>query len=321
MEGKRLYWPDSLCGLLILHMIFIVHVAPRVGFRPEWLPPLSSALNFFMTWFFFKAGMFHKDGDTAVFIRKSFRRLMVPYLVCLLAGHLIDTAVFLYRHGGLSLSFYRSEAAFLLKHSVFGPTAPIWFLPALFFARVSFQGLYKRIHPLLMATGALCLAYGLHRLQAFVPYYVGSMFHGLFVYCAGYLLREKQFHKAVAGAALVIYIAHFFLPPTIDFKTNELSPYLPAAIYGLAGSILFNNIFSRWFLRRMPVLTRIGENSMIHYLVHHPVLSVAAYLLYGGTSYGTWGMTPRFLAMAGIIIATMALSEGVILLQRRRRSP
>lgn len=324
--GTREHYLDNLCGILILHMIFIVHVSNGVGYRTEFMRFLSSSLGFFMSWFFYKAGMFYKDTDTSLFIKKSFGRLIVPYLLFILIGLCID-AVFSIRESNFTLlSFCRSEIMCLLRNSILWPTAASWFLLALFVVRISFHFLHKHhIHPLLIAMVSILLAYGIFLLQqvnwAFsvqianlqlsieIPFYMGTIFHGLFLYGLGYYLQKKQFGTVILLFALIIYVLHFYFPISSDFRANEPGgAYWLFVVSGLAGSILFNNIFSRLLSMRIPHLTYIGENSMVYFLVHFPVLYVMSRLLCG-TFYSTLCPFLRFILMSGIITIFLLISD------------
>lgn len=77
MEKNRIVYLDFIAGLLILYMIFPVHVLSQTGL--ERYNYLSSVFFFFMAWFFYKAGMFFKPTDCKTVLKKTFKRLIVPF--------------------------------------------------------------------------------------------------------------------------------------------------------------------------------------------------------------------------------------------------
>lgn len=71
-KSNRVYYLDTICGILILHMIFIIHLPHFVGTEcPSWIifKGPKMVLDFFMSWFFFKSGMFFKE-------KKRFMKLL-----------------------------------------------------------------------------------------------------------------------------------------------------------------------------------------------------------------------------------------------------
>lgn len=76
IKATRDYSLDWISGLLILHMI-IGHIAGWV----EMDYPVNNILFFFMPWFFFKGGMFHRHKEWKVELNKSFKRLIIPFIV------------------------------------------------------------------------------------------------------------------------------------------------------------------------------------------------------------------------------------------------
>lgn len=82
-ECQRNIHLDWICGLLIIHMIG-GHIAQFMHERYI----LDSVFFFFMPWFFFKSGMFHKIKKEDVIIIKSAKRLLIPFIVFSLIGEL-----------------------------------------------------------------------------------------------------------------------------------------------------------------------------------------------------------------------------------------
>ena len=83
----RLSYLDNLGGILILYMIFLFHLPGHCGIGSSTsIIICRNFFDFFMAWFFFKAGMVFKDRPTKDVARSSFRRLLVPYFAFSLIG-------------------------------------------------------------------------------------------------------------------------------------------------------------------------------------------------------------------------------------------
>ena len=100
------------------------------------------------------------------------------------------------------------------------------------------------------------------------------MCHGVAVYSLGYYIKDKQFSKLWVLLAIAVELFRFVIDSRIDFRTNDSGrDFFPLGIvYGMAGCIVFNNIFKRWLDRPIPLVTYIGRNSMVYYLMHYPIL-------------------------------------------------
>ena len=60
MKQRQIYL-DNVCGLLIIHMIFICHQPLFCNYTDSAVEFVLKLLSFFMAWFFFKAGMVYKE--------------------------------------------------------------------------------------------------------------------------------------------------------------------------------------------------------------------------------------------------------------------
>ena len=287
---QRSYYLDNLCAVLLLHMIFTYHISITCQYRPGIIKVISLVLSFFMSWFFFKGGMMHRFCRTKELFKKSFKRLLLPFLFFLVLGFILD--IICKRVNPFSSSFLISEVLQIVNGQVLWPTAAAWFLLSLFIARILFNFFGRIISPIIISVVFIFAAYGLFLLQQIewsiplfsnsvflFPSYFGNICHGLAVYSIGYYLKEHQFGKIILCVSIAIYAFSFVIPSSIDFRANV--PYGPsfilAVIYGIAGCIVFNNLFKRLFDYQIPVLSYLGKNSMVYYLFHWPVMYMAFY--------------------------------------------
>ena len=296
---QRKYYLDNICCVLIIHMIYTCHIPYSCGgFYPTIISFTSTTLSFFMSWFFFKSGMMHKAATTKEIANKSAKRLLVPYLAFLIIGFIIDGIIFNVNtpERGLRI-FVMDEMGNLARHLVLESTAASWFLLSLFVAKIAFNALCNKIHPLLLTLLFACAAYAVHLASThgfgfdihlggrnvhfdLPPYYIGTMCHGLSVYSLGYYLREKQFDTKIFVAATILFILKYYIPAGINFRMNTSNNYLLAVIYGMSGCVAINNIVQRWVNIKIPLVTYIGENSMVYYLAHYPVMCTMIYLFW-----------------------------------------
>ena len=69
-----------------------------------------------------------------------------------------------------------------------------------------------------------------------------------------------------------------------------MDTYLLLAPLFVVGSIVFNNILCRWLNKRVPLLSHVGENSVVYYITH-------------GTFFELLFVVPIFKTKGGLINA------------------
>lgn len=320
---QRTSYLDNICCVLILHMIYTAHIAYYCGgFKPTVIALIGRTLSFFMSWFFFKGGMMHKGTSTKAIFQKSARRLLIPFLLFLLLGLLLDGWIQSAKIDFNGISFIKGEFTTFLTNSTLRPTAASWFLLSLFVARIGFNVLYKRIHPIIITIVFACIAYAIHIINYhgwYIPtFYMGNMCHGLSVYSLGYYLKEKQFDRTIFVFALTLFVLKYIIPAGIDFRTNTPTGtnYMLSVIYGMSGCVVINNIFMRICNKRLPVVTYIGCNSMVYYLVHFPVISVTISLFW--EPFAEEELWYRFLVLSFIVTIFLVIAEYIFRIKRLR---
>lgn len=127
MIKSRQDYLDIVAGILIIFMVY--HHAFPNSVLDVWL---SRFLFFYMSWFFFKAGLFFKKEATLKdVIYKSARRLMLPFVVFSVIGQVV-CAIGLLLSNNLHKNFViNSFIDIVTTGSVFGK-GPLWFLLTLF---------------------------------------------------------------------------------------------------------------------------------------------------------------------------------------------
>ena len=130
MTKEKLIWIDNLKAIGIFAVI-LGHIASPFGtFIYSWHMPL----------FFMIAGFFIKfDLSLKEFIIKDFKRLMIPYFLFAIVGLLLETIKRIALHRESLDYIHEIKAVFIwmdMSSLINTYAFVLWFLPALFFARV-----------------------------------------------------------------------------------------------------------------------------------------------------------------------------------------
>lgn len=142
---QRKFYLDNICGVLIIHMIFICHQSLFCKYSNPAIEFVLKLLSFFMAWFFFKAGMMFKERPVKAVARSSAKRLLVPYVFFTLVGLLMMACeeYFLKGNNPMTLGFLKDEFWWLVNWSTLFPSMICWFLLSLFVVRVAYAGLSR----------------------------------------------------------------------------------------------------------------------------------------------------------------------------------
>jgi len=269
-----------------------------------------------------------KDRNVMDTFKSSAKRLLLPYFVFLIIGLLCEAYFNSQQQVPASFSlFLKTRLLEIVDKSTLEAVSPCWFLLSLFVVRVVFQMCVKlKISPILLAVVSLVVAYLVyycsvlhdysyslqwgdgHCWNLHLPYYLGNMSLGLMCYSLGYVLRDKQFSRWIVYVTFLLFVAKYFVWAELDFRADNPwgTNYWLATLYGVSGCVVFNNLFRRIAAKRIPVLTNIGENSMIYYLVHWPVMYFITQRFYGSV----FDLSPevRFAVLSSILVFVLWLS-------------
>lgn len=320
---ERMLYLDNLCAILIIQIIWLHGSASCNNYCPDIMIGVNIMLSFFMPWFFFKGGMMHVRQDNWNLMVKSGKRLLVPYMACIFIGLVIDMLTY-YQSSSqspINYHFFVEEAKTLLTHSHLFPTAVAWFLLSLFVSRVCFNRLVATIHPLVITIGFIILAYCCYLLKnnfiSKFPFYIGNMCHGIAIYSLGFYFKEIQFNKCILTVSILLFLLRFFSRAEIDFRINDpgQSNYIIAVINGIAGCIVFNNLFKRFLNREIYALSYIGRNSMLYYLIHFPVMYIVINVF--KDSFSSVLPWQQFCILSPIVILSLFIADYVSNFKKR----
>lgn len=260
---------DSAAGLMILYMVF-THVCQHYDFNHSKVYViLEHIFFFFMPWFFFKAGMFFRPGDNKEFMLKSAERLLKPFVIYSVIGHLIYCLI-AYFNNDMHLSTYIPVRSLLLMGSIPG-NLPLWFLLTLFLCRILLNTLVNlRVSEIVIAISALSIAMILQLANFDEPYYFANCMTGLFFMCMGYMMTKKMsFTPPIWVLCIIVYTVSFFFPSFVGMRSNHLyyGSYILWIFYSLSGIVILNQICNNKYIGRLH-LNVIGKYSMEIYCIH-----------------------------------------------------
>ena len=272
----RYTYLDTVGGIMIIHMMYVVHAAHFTNVSPWLVEYVMELMTCFLPWFYFKSGMFYKDGSSLIEdFAKRVKKLLLPFAVFSFIGWgLIFILGSLWMTDASVVDLLKDSLSTFLWEGAFNGNFALWFLFSLFLVCVTYRMLRKlRINNRVIMLLSFACAWGIYQFDLSFPTYVGNFCNGLFFYSLGVELKQKQFYNALFYASCLILVISAFLPSYLDFRANKIlighQSYLLVELYCFAGIIFFNNIFYRFFPNRIPLLTHVGENSMKYYVVHY----------------------------------------------------
>lgn len=298
---------DCISGVLILYMIY-----RHCLLAGSLLTPLiddtifNYPLLFFMAWFFFKAGMYHRDSEMKDVLKRATDRLLVPYLVFSVIAIVITCIAHLVLEGNSgAISVIKDIPIHLKREGAVICNAPLWFLLSLFFVRLFFSLLHKyKIPIIVILTFSFLAGWLIYAKHVPIGLYFGDIAFGLLFFCLGFLLKEKQYNNIVFIASLPVYLGLlvflFISSFHSGYDTVILQPYPLIRLFNLAGIIVINNVFRRLPKIQLPILARIGKESMTPLVTHFIILELFIYF-----NSMIWHLPTHILLF--IIIASMAI--------------
>lgn len=287
----RLYWVDYLKSIGIVAVILGHIASPFSAFIFSWHMPLF----FFIAGFFLNARLSLPD-----FIRKDIVRLLLPYFVFALIG--LGSEIlkrYLLNRDSLDIGteilgiFWHMDVTGLINTYGF----VLWFLPALFFARLSLY-LILKIH-LYLQLGIVLLLFTLS-FYLEIPFALDNAFNSLIFVFIGYYFfqsmkgNSEQVKKLIfLGSIVIISITlYFYHLPILDLANKVYgSPVINIAwaisiiilfIYTLKKIALpvgFNRVNAYW-----------ASNTMIIFIIH-PYTNNIAYLFSSRYFESNWVVT------------------------------
>jgi len=281
MIKQKIDWIDNLKAIGILAVI-LGHIASPLGqFIFSWHMPMF----FMIAGFFIKFDLILKD-----FIIKDFKRLMIPYFIFALIALVMETIKRVALHRDTLDYIYELKGIFLWMDmtSLINTYAfVLWFLPALFFARLMLFSVYKYLDNalfqilivILLFSGSFFvnLPFGLDNgMNALLFLYIGNLFFRFYqdkkiLYILPFLL---------IGLFLILNI------PILDMATKNYSNVFVNILFAISIIYTFIAIFKKLNSDNM-LLKMWGGNTMLLFIIH-PYTNNIAHIMVGKINFGDW---------------------------------
>ena len=272
----------SLDGAAALMMI--VTILHHAGIFLNYPLSVMHIFNFFMPWFFFKAGYLYRRTAKGVSIfRKYFHRYIIPILF-LIFLRVIEKLAWIHVLGIQDDNFHYIPGI-------------IWFIETLLICRIIFDVLPKENIIWVIAISTFILADFINREELNLPLIMREIPMGLFYMSMGSLYKDmKTMGKvnndlAIVGMFLLYVLFLVVMPSAVDMRMGRIvfGLYEISVIGNIVGILLLNKIMKRFECYIPRCFSFIGKESMSFYILHMSILSVTSVVCYhfniGGTTF------------------------------------
>ena len=278
---QRIEYIDTLKTIGILAVI-LGHIASPLGeFIFSWHMPL----------FFMIAGFFIKfDISLKDFIVKDFKRLMLPYFLFSFIALILETIkrIVLNRNKldymeELEGVFIWMDMSSLLNTYAF----VLWFLPALFFARISLVVIYKYIQNLFFQFVVVALLFSTS-FYIDLPLAIDNALNAiLFLFIGNIFFRMYQDKKVLYILPLVLVSLFFIMGiPSLDMASKNYSNIFLNILWTISMIYTFILLFKK--VNFSNKLLRIwGGNTMLLFITH-PYTNNIAHVIVEKLNFGSW---------------------------------
>lgn len=274
MSKERIVYLDIAAGIMTIWVMVFNAIYPMYNTDELKVFPW---LYYFMPWFFYKAGVMFRPKDMKDEIRGGWKKLILTFIIWSFIGWLAHIGWHSFA-GDLTprIAFYSPLRSLILSASV-PINGAVWFLPILFLVRIIGNWLLsKSIRSEWIIFGAaICISVIKILNWRFIPVYISGTAWGIFFFAFGYILKNKETNKWIAGIAAIIFIASLFTDiPSVYSKSG--TPLIQALWYPacVAGCVSFNNVCR--LIAKIPVVAHsskgifqyVGRNAMNFYVPH-----------------------------------------------------
>ena len=278
---ERIIWIDSLRSIGILAVI-LGHITSPLGyFIYSWHMPL----------FFFLGGFFLKyELSTTEFIRKDFKRLIIPYLIFAIAALIIEAIkrILLKREGLDYLNELRGIFMWMDYSSLINTYGfVLWFLPALFFGRLIIYLLNKQIKSILIQTIIISLLFYTSFHVNLILGIDNALNASLFIFFGSIFYRFYQNDVRLYILPVVFFgLIYFFGIPALDIASKYYEHMIFNILYSV--SIIFILIsITKMINYKSKLLALWGTNTMLLFIVH-PYTNNIGHIITDKFLFGGW---------------------------------
>jgi fucose 4-O-acetylase-like acetyltransferase len=275
---------DNIAGILILHMIVIVHAAAICGcdtYALWWA--LMKIMCFFLPWFFFKSGMMYRPTDTRTLVKKIWKRMGIPFVFFSFLGWFI--VEFIGKHLALHSMTLSELLGFTLNTFIYMGFIPgnaaLWFLLSLIIVRLVYNSARKigASNVQLLTLSVILIALAEMFVEKFVV--VFPVLGGFIFYCFGSMYASKRGVNAnIYKILLLLSVCFVLLTPAhsyLDFHAGKVigdgAWLLPLFfLYSLMMIFIANRAGEKWMNHKITFITFAGQESLFLFIVHYFLL-------------------------------------------------
>lgn len=273
---------DLLCGICIVRMIML-HITNACNFGDEdWWSSIMKWTFFFMSFFFFKAGYFNKTvaGDSKAFCLKKTKQLMVPYLTwgCMSCALYLFFCFFILDPANWMVRALRWSHIY--ETSGFYGNTPLWFLFSFYCAYLGMHFMQKVRGLRWVALSFPVLSWWLYKQGNPLPMDFENVFFGIFLFFLGRVWRWMQ-QRLPRSSFLLLSIALTLM--FVYVNTSHHAEYTMSAnewdgefgwifVSTLCSLCGISGVLMSLRVPRVPVLSYIGQHSMVFFVAHDPLL-------------------------------------------------
>lgn len=261
---------DVLGGIMILYMVY-VHYSGLVVWE-EGMALRFQLIPFFMSWFYFKGGMFFTPGTLSrAYVWSNFKRLIVPVLAFSLVG--LFCVFWRYESWGVAVKVLVGG---LVRYGSTPLNISLWYLTSLFLVRIVCRlGLKSTLcGVVLILIGGVVAWYG-HGAEEFAyKLLIERVALGVVFFVSGFLLRRVQYAPWLVGLAMAFYawslctgLSYIHLVSN-DLEFGQYWHFFPLSLSG----IIIVNALARWVASKgCDFMAMLGKNSLFILCVHFPI--------------------------------------------------
>jgi len=257
---------DFSGGVLIIVMI-VVHCFQWSSLTDTMLYDVIQRVFFFyMAWFFYKSGMFHKQKPLKKYLFSCFCRLLIPFMVY----SIIAYPIWCVRKLMIGVADWKTYVVGpffdLIRVGSISANEPLWFLLTLFLAQTLFALLKQlRIPSVIIALMSFVVYCVMMHNGSWGPLYITNTLAALGFVASGELICKVQYDRRLFYVSIVFCVIILIVGcPLIDIHTNAvlLGPLWLWPVACLFAIIVMNNLTRLIPEKYMMGIDSVGRDSL-----------------------------------------------------------
>ncbi len=271
---KRLDYIDTLKAIGIL-LVILGHISN---------PGTKFIYSFHMPLFFIISGFFIKfDISFKKFITSDIKRLIVPYFIFSIFGVCVETIKRFALHRPILDYVHEIKAVFIymdFQHLINSYANILWFLPALFFARLLLYLIHKNIKNILLQIGLIIFLF-IAGLYLELPFALDEAMNALLFVFVGnmYFKYFKSYNILILCLALiVVLLAYYGGIPKLNMATKDYESVFINILWAIGIVGIMIDLLKRYSINNN-YISLWGRETMFVYIFHAYTNNIAHILV------------------------------------------